>query len=154
MDTTLPNRLAAELIRAGRVRGFGRGWSVRREVRRGRSRFDLRLTRGREEAWAEVKSVTLVEKGIARFPDAPTVRGTRHVRELEQIALYGERALILFVVQRCDAHAVVPHSRMDPAFSRALVSARRAGVMLRAARFRLTPGGKARYVGPLPVRTP
>jgi sugar fermentation stimulation protein A len=100
----------------------------------------------------EVKSVTLVEGGTARFPDAPTARGARHVRELAQLASTGERAMILFVVQREDARRVTPHRGIDPTFAHALEAARRAGVLLRAARFRLDAWGRSSYRGPLPVR--
>ncbi len=155
LDTTLPNRLAARLLAAGRVAGIGRGWTIQPEVRRGRSRFDFLLTRaGQEPILAEVKSVTLVEGGVALFPDAPTLRGTRHVRELTEVAAGGGRGLVLFAVQRHDARVVRPHSATDPAFAAALRDARQAGVRLRAARFRLGAGGQARWLGALPVQIP
>ena len=153
VDTTLPNRLAEDLFIQGRVHGIGRGWTLRREVRRGHSRFDFLLSGKDQELLVEVKSVTLVENGIARFPDAPTARGTRHVQALEKIVQDGGQAMILFVVQRSDAHVVVSNARTDPDFAASLISAHRSGVMLRAARFRLLPTGRADYLGPLPVRT-
>jgi sugar fermentation stimulation protein A len=102
----------------------------------------------------EVKSVSLVEGGIARFPDAPTARGRRHVSELEAFLREGGRGLVLFIVQRDDARVVTPNSRTDPAFAAAVTSARREGVLLRAARFRFSAQGRATYTGTLPVRTP
>jgi sugar fermentation stimulation protein A len=153
VDTALANELAAPLLGRGAVRGIGSRWAVRREVRRGASRFDFLLTRADEELLVEVKSVTLVERGIARFPDAPTVRGARHVRELTEVASHGGRAMILFVVQRSDARAVRAHAPTDPLFADALAAARRGGVLLRAARFHFTPTGRHTYRGPLPVRT-
>jgi sugar fermentation stimulation protein A len=154
VDTGLANRLAESLLtRPGGVRGIGKGWDVRREVRRGGSRFDFLLSRAGEELLAEVKSVTLVENGIARFPDAPTARGARHVRELAEVARAGERALILFVVQRGDARAVTANPAIDPLFAAELTAARRQGVLLRAASFHFTPAGRPLYRGPLPLRT-
>ncbi len=153
LETLRANRMAEELLSAGRVRGIGRGWAVRREVRRGNSRFDFLLQRENgDEMLVEVKSVTLVQHGLALFPDAPTVRGTRHVRELEQAVRSGTRAAVLFVVQRDDARAVAPHAGIDPEFTRALQSAAASGVLLRAARYRLLASGAAVWLGSLPVR--
>jgi sugar fermentation stimulation protein A len=148
------NALAEELLSAGRVRGAGgRGVKLRREVTRGASRFDFVLERGGERTWVEVKSVTLVENGIGLFPDAPTARGRRHVAELREIVAGGGRALVLFVVQRSDARAVRAHRGIDPAFAAALREARAAGVMLRAAGFRLDANAEATWTGALPVRS-
>jgi sugar fermentation stimulation protein A len=147
------NRLAESLLTAGRVRGAGRGWPLRREVVREGSRFDFKLCcPDSKSLWVEVKSATLVEEGIARFPDAPTLRGRRHVDELAALSRAGDRAMVLFIVQRADAHAVAPHGEIDPAFARALRDARLAGVSLRAARFELDARGHARYTGALPVQ--
>ena len=153
VDTMLANRLVEPLLAAGRLHGLGSPWGVRREVRRGASRFDFVLTRGEDEVVVEVKSVTLVDNGIGRFPDAPTVRGSRHVRELRELVEQGDRAAVLFVVQRGDAHAVTPNPEIDPLFAHELRLARKSGVLLRAIRFHHTPSGRAVYRGPLPVRT-
>ncbi len=154
LDTTLPNRLAADLLRRGAIRGLGGCTALRSEVTHGRSRFDFLLSpRRARDTFVEVKSVTLVENGIARFPDAPTRRGARHVRELRGLVSRGERAAILFVVQRGDARAVTPNPRIDPVFARELRLAREHGVLVRAVRFHHTAEGRALYLGPLPVRT-
>ncbi len=153
VETTRANRLAAELLASGRVHGAGRLLQLRREVRHGGSRFDFVVERPQGKLWVEVKSVTLVERRVALFPDAPTARGRRHVDELAGIARGGERAMVLFVVQRGDARSVRPHRGIDPAFAEALTAARESGVLLRAAGFRMEPGGAATYLGALPVRT-
>lgn len=152
VEAARANRLAQGLLEGGRVRGVGRGWDLRREVRHGRSRFDFLLSRGSERIYVEVKSVSLVEGAVARFPDAPTARGVRHVRELTAIARAGGRTLILFVVQRPDALTVKPAWHIDPDFGEALAEASTCGVMLRAARFRLTATGRALFQGPARVR--
>jgi len=152
VEAARANGLARGLLESGRIRGIGRGWELRREVRHGRSRFDFLLSRGSERMYVEVKSVSLVEGAVARFPDAPTDRGARHVRELTAIVRGGGRALVLFVVQRADALTVKPAWRIDPAFGEALAGAAAAGVMLRAARFRLAATGTASYLGPARVR--
>jgi sugar fermentation stimulation protein A len=69
-----------------------------------------------------------MEKGTALFPDAPTVRGTRHVQELTDVVSEGGQAAIVFVVQRPDARRFTPHDCADPSFGRALRHAADAGV--------------------------
>ena len=154
LDTSLPNRLAVDLLRQGRVRGLGGCSSLRAEVRHGSSRFDFLLTPRRgADIFVEVKSVTLVVNGVARFPDAPTVRGTRHLQDLTAHVQAGGRSAVLFVVQRPDATAVRAQRLTDPLFADALAVARQSGVLLRAVRFRLAGDGSAHYLGSLPVRT-
>jgi sugar fermentation stimulation protein A len=153
VETQRANRLAEDLLSRGEVFGVGREGRLRREVREGDSRFDFLLDgspRGR--LWIEVKSVTLVENGVGRFPDAPTDRGTRHLRGLTSLVERGDRAMVLFVAQREDAERVTAHRRIDPVFADTLAVARGAGVMLRAARFRFDANGRALNLGPIPVR--
>lgn len=153
VDTLLPNRLAADLLAGNRIAGMPECTELRREVTRGRSRFDFLIT-GADgaETLVEVKSVTLVQDGIARFPDAPTVRGARHVRELTAIVRQGGRAAVLFVVQRDDAGTVEPHIDTDPDFAAALRQAAETGVALAAVKYRLNEDGTANFRGTLPVR--
>ncbi len=152
LDSGLPNRLAEDLLRRGLVPGLPFPAAVRREVVHGASRFDFSVDAGDGAPWlVEVKSVTLVEDGTARFPDAPTVRGARHVRELAERARAGGRAAVLFVVQRHDARGVTSNPATDAAFAEALADAERDGVLLRAARFRLDPRGRAAFEGMVPV---
>lgn len=133
VDARLPNRLFAEAFDAGALAPFAAYTDLAREVRRGGSRLDFRLSGGGAAlCWVEVKSVTLVEDGLARFPDAPTARGARHVEELARIAAGGERAAVVFVVQRSDARRFAPHDDADPAFGRALRDAAARGVAVRA----------------------
>jgi sugar fermentation stimulation protein A len=123
------------------------------EVTVGRSRFDFALRyRGRE--WlAEVKSVGVGRNGIALFPDAPTQRGARHLRELAEHARSGRASLVAFVVQRSDAREVRADGRIDPEFVAALAEARRAGVLIRAWGCSVSPRG-LRIDRSLPVRAP
>ncbi len=88
--------------------------------------------------WVEVKSASLVVDGVARFPDAITDRGRRHMLELAALVAGGEAAAVVFIVQRPDADALCAHRATDPAFADALECARAAGVLLLAATCRLT----------------
>lgn len=132
VDTTLPNRLVGAALRTGALHELA-GWSLERpEWSYGGSRFDFLLcpARGGDERLVlEVKSVTLVEEGVALFPDAVTTRGARHVRELTAIAVRrGWSAAVLFVCQRPDAERIEAARAIDPEFADALAAARRAGV--------------------------
>jgi sugar fermentation stimulation protein A len=128
VDARLPNSLFAEALEAGWLEPF-RGYTrFEREVRLGESRLDFRLRGPADVCWVEVKSVTLVEDGVARFPDAPTARGTRHLGELTTAVRGRESAAVVFVIQRADARFFVPHDRADPAFGVAMREAANAGV--------------------------
>jgi sugar fermentation stimulation protein A len=135
----LANEIVDAAIRAGTARGLRGARVLAREVTRGRSRFDFLLAHRGHQVLAEVKSVGLVRDGCALFPDAPTVRGTRHVRELAAHAREGGAALAVFVAQRPDARAVAPHREIDPDFADAVAEARRAGVRFLAYNCRVSP---------------
>lgn len=131
VDARLPNSLFAEAVLA-ELFGEIRAVAIEEEVYYGRSRLDFCITTRTNKHWIETKSVTLVEEGIALFPDAPTARGRRHLEELKDIAQSGGRAMLVFVIQRSDAAAFAPHSQVDPGFLKALCHAHRAGVDIRA----------------------
>lgn len=106
---------------------------VKREVTYGKSRFDLYVEYGEDKrAFIEVKGVTLEENGVARFPDAPTLRGVKHVEELITCMQDGYEAYLFFVVQmKCIKH-VEPNWKTHPEFGYALQKAADAGVHLLA----------------------
>jgi len=132
VDARLPNPLFAEALAAEHLVPFQGYRQVEREVTSGQSRLDFRLNGPPGVCWVEVKSVTLVEQGVGRFPDAPTTRGARHLEELIAIVEAGERAAVVFVVQRPDAQRFVPHHRADPTFSATLREAAERGVEVHA----------------------
>jgi|Deesub1362B_J571_1020462.scaffolds.fasta_scaffold02671_5 sugar fermentation stimulation protein A len=127
LDSTLPNRFFPQALAQGLIPPLV-GWQLlKREPRLGAGRADFLLRKGRERALVEVKSVTWVEQGVALFPDAPTLRGRRHLEELAQAAGEGMEAWVVFVVQRPDAWAFGP-SPLDLKFGAALRRALAAGV--------------------------
>lgn len=151
IDPARANARVRALIDAGVLEGLGDGWSVVPERTIGDSRIDFLLSRGDERLAIEVKSVGLVENGIALFPDAPTLRGVRHLQSLVNYARSGQgRARVVFCVQRGDARQVGANARVDPLFAQALHDAR-ADVELSAVGFDIALDG-ARYLGALPVR--
>ena len=106
---------------------------VKREVVYGMSRFDLYLEYGEEKkAFIEVKGVTLEEDGVARFPDAPTLRGVKHVEELIHCRKNGYEAYLFFVVQMKHIRHVEPNWNTHPEFGYALQKAVLEGVHLMA----------------------
>ncbi len=143
INTHRANALAAEAIAAGRIPELAGYPSLRREVRHGeRSRVDLLLEDGEHRCWVEVKNVTLVDAaGRYAFPDAPTERGRRHLAELTARVAEGDRAAMLFVIQRSDGSHLVPAADIDPAYAAALRRARDAGVELLSWRAEVRPEG-------------
>lgn len=137
----LANRILEAGLHRGGLPGLTRTRVLAREVTRGRSRFDFLLSRRGTPVLTEVKSVSLVEERRALFPDAPTERGTRHVRELTETRRGGAATLVVFVVQRHDAASLSPHRARDPEFASALEAASRAGVGLLAYTCRVSPSG-------------
>jgi sugar fermentation stimulation protein A len=104
------------------------------------SRLDFRLEDHptRPDAWVEVKSVTLAENGLALFPDSVTERGRRHVELLQGLRRRGERAALVFLVQRADCDRVAPADEIDPAYGRSLRRAAADGVEVYALGARVT----------------
>ena len=150
------NDLARRVLEAGAFAPLACYSSIQPEARAPEgSRFDFRLSRPDAEAadrgrtgsspnapaicWVEVKSVTLCEGGRARFPDAVTERGKRHLEHLVARVREGERAVLLFIAQRADAESVAPADDIDPAYGAALRAALDAGVEVHALGARVTP---------------
>jgi sugar fermentation stimulation protein A len=135
VDSRVPNHLTARALANGVWPEFAAYNNIKAEPRIQGGRFDFLLTAsGLPDCYIEVKGCTLVKEGTALFPDAPTVRGARHVRELAELKAQGNRAAIIFIIQRADAERFAPHTSMDPAFSTALAAAAGAGVEVHAYR--------------------
>jgi sugar fermentation stimulation protein A len=116
VDARLPNPLFAEALAAGQLPMFTYR-DIRPEVPYAHSRLDFRLQGPNEVCWVETKSVTLVTQATALFPDVPTERGSRHLSALQQLRRTGDRAAVVFIIQRGDAGAFSPHGEIDPVFT-------------------------------------
>ena len=137
MDAQAPNRVFAEWALAG---GFVPGLTrLKPEVTWGSSRFDFYWEAGERRGFAEVKGVTLEENGLAMFPDAPTERGVKHLRELAAAAAEGYECAVCFVIQMKGCHAFCPNERTHPEFGAALRDASAAGVRVLAVDCAVTP---------------
>ena len=130
MDSQIPNYVAAEWLRKGSL--FPEGANIQMEKRYGNSRFDIYAEAGDRKAFLEVKGVTLEVEGQARFPDAPTERGVKHVRELMGCVQDGYEAYLLFVIQMTGIQSFAPNWDTHPAFGSALQEAAQAGVQILA----------------------
>lgn len=133
LDTRFPSRLFSEAMAAGRLAPFADYRVERAEIPFGDSRLDFALA-PRDDASSlprclvEVKSSTYVMGGMGLWPDAPSLRGQRHVRELAGAVGQGYRAAIVWFVQRPDARCLTPNRAVDGRFGAALDAARAAGV--------------------------
>jgi sugar fermentation stimulation protein A len=130
INTQIPNRLVATSIEAGLVPDLSGYDSISREVKTSeKTRLDILLNRGdKNRCYVEIKNCTLVENGVAYFPDAVTSRGLKHLLELESLVSQGFRSAIFFVIQRMDATMFHPADHIDPAYGQALRRALEHGV--------------------------
>ena len=123
VNTLHPNRIVAEALQAGAIPELAGYDSVRREVKYGEaSRVDFLLASpDRPQCWLEIKNCHLSRgAGLAEFPDCVAARSSRHLRELAAMAEAGDRAVVLFVVQRMDCDRFQPCADLDPVFARTL----------------------------------
>ena len=136
MDSQAPNAAAKEWLLAG---GLGAVEDLRAEVVHGDSRFDFAFRLEGRQCFLEVKGVTLETDGVCAFPDAPTQRGAKHLRGLQQAVSEGCGAFVLFVIQMEDVKYLHPNDGTDPAFAEALRQAAAAGVQVLAMDCAVTP---------------
>jgi len=139
VDARVPAELVNQALLNQSLEPFAAYQSVQREVSRGRSRLDFLLSSPRSQCFVEVKSVTLARERQALFPDAPTLRGRRHVESLTWAAREGYGAAIVFVAQRADVDGFAPNDAVDPDFGSALRTARQRGVRVYAYRCNVSP---------------
>ena len=130
MDSQAPNQAVEEWLLQGRL--FGEKAVVKRETAYGNSRFDFYIEAGDRKIFMEVKGVTLEEKGVVRFPDAPTERGVKHIQELCQCIKDGYEAYIMFVIQMENVKYFEPNDATHPEFGQALRQAEKKGVKILA----------------------
>lgn len=136
MDSQAPNAAVKQWLSGG---GLGKIENLKPESRHGDSRFDFSFTKDGIPCFLEVKGVTLETDGICAFPDAPTLRGTKHLQELTELVQQGYGAYILFVIQMGNVQYLHPNDATDPVFGQALRTASQAGVQVLAMDCAVTP---------------
>lgn len=129
MDSQAPNTAAREYLLSG---GLGQVEELRAETVHGDSRFDFSFRKDGKLCFLEVKGVTLESDGVCAFPDAPTIRGVKHLNGLTKAAQEGFGAYVLFVIQMENVKYLRPNDDTDPAFGQALREAAKAGVQVLA----------------------
>ena len=132
VNTMVPNRLVKKSIQEGRVKELKDFENIKSEVKvPGGSRLDLLLTTGEnEKCFIEIKNCTLVQDGMAYFPDAVTTRGRKHLVELQKLVSKGHRCAMFFLVQRMDAKTFTTADHIDPAYGKEFRKAKKSGVQV------------------------
>lgn len=128
VNTLTPNRMLYAAWQAGAMPEMNGYAHFRKEAKVGQSRLDAYLSGDQGDLWVECKNVTLVEDDVARFPDAVTERGQKHLRELMSLAKTGARVALFFLVQRPDGHCFGPADFIDPVYAELFYEALEAGV--------------------------
>lgn len=131
IDSQVPNQVISEAIEAGQIPGFENLTHLKREKTYGNSRFDIYYETEETKGFIEVKGVTLEDLGKSMFPDAPTSRGTKHVRELIKGQKEGYTNFIMLLIQLEDVHHWQPNQKTDPDFCQAIEDAHQAGVKIK-----------------------
>lgn len=137
MDSQIVNDVAEEWLRRGEI--FSENAVIRREVKYKNSRFDFYIEDGERKVFLEVKGVTLENDGVASFPDAPTERGVKHIKELVSCMEEGFEAYILFVIQMKEIDCFKPNDITHKEFGDTLREARKKGVNIIAVDCNITP---------------
>ncbi len=145
INTSLPNKVAAEGIQSGVVKELQGYENLKPEAKVGKSRIDILLSNNKDDlCYVEVKNVTLLgENRAAIFPDAVSTRGQKHLEELTSLVKEGIRSAMLFVVNREDVDTFSPADHIDPDYGRLLREAHDAGVEILAYQCHVGPTGIA-----------
>lgn len=128
MDSQAPNKAVGEWLREKMP--FGESFSVYPEKKYGNSRFDFYLESQDRKIFMEVKGCTLEKDGVVLFPDAPTLRGVKHIEELSHCLDEGYESYIMILVQMSDVKYFTPNYDTHPEFGEALEKASRKGVKI------------------------
>lgn len=128
MDSQAPNKAVVEWLREKKP--FGEGFCVYPERKYGNSRFDFYMESQDRKIFMEVKGCTLEKDGVVLFPDAPTLRGVKHIRELSRCLDEGYEAYIMILVQMSDVKYFTPNYYTHPEFGEALEKAAQKGVKI------------------------
>lgn len=129
IDSQIPNKVVEEALKNGKVKELSQYTKILREKTFGKSRFDFKISNDEnEEYFLEVKGVTLEDKGYARFPDAPTERGAKHLLELVEAKKQWYGAGAMFLIQLKDVNKFSPNDERDQEFGKALRFAKENGV--------------------------
>ena len=140
VNTFLTNKLVREALEKKVVIEFGSLESITQEVKTSaNTRLDFLLEREGKKIYMEVKNCSLSENRVAMFPDAVTVRGTKHLHELAALKQQGHKAAVFFCVQRGDADFFMPAAHIDPLYAETLIKVKAEGVKVFAYQAEVNP---------------
>ncbi len=151
VDSRVPNKLMAEALKQGKLSEFKDYRLIKAEPVYGKTRFDFLLGNGKGRMFMEVKSCTLAVRGAAMFPDAPTLRGQRHLKILTKAVGENFEAAIVFLAQRSDVRFFRPNEGEDAGFAEALREAALRGVKVYAYKAEFD-GKTLRILSAIPVK--
>ena len=137
MDSQAPNKIFFEWVKKSDY--FGKVSYIKPECKYKNSRFDFYMESDKRKIFVEVKGVTLEENGIVSFPDAPTERGIKHLRELICAVNDGYEAYVFFIIQMQECRYFKPNREKHPEFVDAVVQADSMGVQIKALNCAVTP---------------
>jgi sugar fermentation stimulation protein A len=156
INTNMPNKIAFEAIANGQVKELTGYRTLKREIKYGEnSRFDIHLSDAPNEpnCFVEIKNVTLYDSNAnaLTFPDSVTTRGQKHLKELMNVVKGGERAVMLYVLNRPEGNYFSPASEIDPEYARLLKEASESGVEILAYRVNSSPS-ELNLAEPVPIK--
>jgi len=139
INTGNPNKLAFDAVKNEEFEKLKGYTNVKREVKFEDSRFDIMAKNESETCFIEVKNVTLKDGDHARFPDAVTTRGKKHLETLIKVKEQGMRAVMLYIIQRMDVKIFAPAKNIDPEYAKTLIKAYKKGVEIIPIQAKVTP---------------
>lgn len=139
INTSHPNLIAFEAIKQEAIERLTGYTHVQREVKTGDSRIDIMAQNDKETCFIEVKNVTMKDGNYARFPDAITTRGKKHLEELIKLKHEGIRTVMLYIIQRSDVELFAPAREIDKDYAQTLKRAYESGVEIIPIRVKVSP---------------
>ena len=139
INTSIPNKLAFQYVSEGIIEKLSGYTDVKREVKYDDSRFDVMAKNDHETCFIEVKNVSMKDGKYARFPDAVTTRGLKHLETLMKAKAEGYRAVMLYIIQRMDVEIFTTARTIDPNYADALKRAHEAGVEIIPIQVKVSP---------------
>jgi len=142
VNTSRTNKLVIEAVQKGKISEFTDIDSIKAEIKTSKeSRLDLLITKGSQKTYVEIKNCSLAVDGCAMFPDAVTVRGTKHLNELIRLKKKGSDCCIFFLVQRMDADKFTPAAHIDSIYANTIKQAAAEGVQILVYQAKVDPTG-------------
>lgn len=136
INSSIHRKITDEIFNNFKYSPFGKIDFIKAEKKIGNSRLDYYIEKNGEKIWIETKGVSLLSDGIAMFPDAPSIRATRHLKELMKIKRIGDRAAVVLIIL-VESSKFVPNKETDPIFYKTFYEALNSGVEVYPLQFKI-----------------